>query len=98
MSTENNTPQSSETWRERLAHTYWGKIKPLTTNISPDHLEDFVAHEIAEAERRGREFVLQSMTCSHEWTPCPNSICTSDLHNVHCKKCGKHGMKNYQTN
>jgi hypothetical protein len=32
-----------------LAQTYWGKIKPLTTNISPDHLEEFLAKKITTA-------------------------------------------------
>lgn len=28
--------------------------------------------------------------CEHEWINCDQRICTSDLHNLHCKLCGKH--------
>ena len=28
--------------------------------------------------------------CDHEWVMCEQKMCTSDLHNMHCNKCGAH--------
>ena len=44
------------------------------------------------------DYYDQGNKCQHEWIDCPAGICTSDIHDIHCKKCHRHGLRSMTAN
>lgn len=56
-----------------------------------DNLKSFIQSEINKAYTSGFNTAKErAVECDHDWQPCNQRICTSDLHTHHCTKCNKH--------